>query len=140
MIYSVQLPLIYTRNRYNLLRHRAVCVATAARHSLTNFPENLRTHIHIGGAQNIPAYTTKILSGPWPTLYRPIALPLKHSAQHTALLYALTAGRAVWKPDTLATIHFGTKTLRHHEIGHEVSGHFGLCPEVSALRTPYFKI
>ena len=33
--------------------------------------------------------------------------------------------------DTLATIHFGTKTLRHHKIGAEMSGHFGPGLEVS---------
>jgi len=29
------------------------------------------------------------------------------------------------EPDTSATGHFGTKTLRHHKIGVEVSGLFG---------------
>ena len=32
------------------------------------------------------------------------------------------------EPDTSATGHFGTKTLRHHKIGAEVSGHFGTGP------------
>jgi len=29
------------------------------------------------------------------------------------------------EPDTSATRHFGTKTLRHRKIGAEVSGHSG---------------
>ena len=39
--------------------------------------------------------------------------------------------RILREPDTLATGHFGTKTLRHHKIGAEVSGHFGTGTEVS---------
>jgi len=35
------------------------------------------------------------------------------------------------EPDTSATRHFVTKTLRYHKIGAEVSGHFGTGTEVS---------
>jgi len=37
---------------------------------------------------------------------------------------------AAREPDTSATGHFGAKTLRHHKIGAEVSGHFGTGTEV----------
>ena len=39
--------------------------------------------------------------------------------------FRLLQATSNWEPDTSATGQFGTKTLRHHKIGAEVSGHFG---------------
>ena len=43
------------------------------------------------------------------------------------------------EPDTSATGHFGTKTLRHHKIGAEMSGHYIKCIVMySGIWTPVF--